>query len=168
MRPLAFLIALLLLAQHAFAEPPRVNGVVWIGDLELHFDANRWAVNGADTSYDIYCQAAGCSRTTIAINVTDEASVACTPEALTSSNARPSSDAPASFSGGVDRFSRAGLTFLVAEGSFGCRNLAGGPVHACTSYSGRTYLFDAPGEGCQTRDHAGKRVNEVLQGLRPR
>ena len=168
MRPLALLIALLLLASPALADPPRVNGVAWIGGLELHFDANRWAVNGAATSYDIYCQAAGCSRTAIAVTIADEAGAACTPEALTSNSARSSNDAPVSFPGGVDRFSRAGLTFLVAEGSFGCHNPAGGPVRACTSYSDKTYLFDAPGEGCQTQDHASQRVDEILQGLSPR
>ena len=68
----------------------------------------------------------------------------------------------------IDEFSHAGLTFLVAEGDFGCRNLAGGPVRACTTHGGKTYLFDAPGQRCHTAWHAGERVNEILQGLRPR
>ena len=60
-----------------------MNGVAWIGDLELRFDANRWDVNGAKTAYDLYCKTADCARTTIAVTVADATADACTPEALT-------------------------------------------------------------------------------------
>jgi hypothetical protein len=162
MRLLAFLIALLLLASSAYAKPPRVNGVAWIGDLELRFDANRWEVNGADGAYDVYCNARDCNGTWIAIAIAGEGETACTPEALTFEDGLRSS--PAS----TDRFNRAGLTFLVAEGDFGCRNLAGGPVRACTSHDGRTYTLHAPGQQCHTSPHASQFVNEILEGLKPR
>ena len=162
MRPLAFLIVLLLLAPAAYAKPPRVNGLAWIGGLELSFDANRWDVNGADNAYDIFCTAPDCAHTTIAVTIADEADAACTPEALASADADPA------FPGHLDRFSHAGLTFLIAEGDFGCRNLSGGPVHACTTLGGKTYLFDAPGQRCHTQWHAGEHVSEILRGMRPR
>ena len=72
------------------------------------------------------------------------------------------------FPGRTDTFSHAGLTFLIAEGDFGCRNLAGGPVRACTTYAGKTYMFDAPGQHCHTQYRAAERVNEILRGLEPR
>ena len=162
MRPLAFLIAFLLLAPAAYAKPPRTNGVAWVGGLALHFDANRWDVNGAKTAYDVYCKTSDCSGTTIAIAIEDAAGAACTPEALTFKDTDPA------FPAQTDRFSHAGLSFLISEGDFGCRNLSGGPVRACTTYAGRTYMFDAPGQGCKTRYRAAERVNEILQGLRPR
>ena len=161
MRPLACLIVFLLLAPAAYAQAPRVNGLAWIGDLELGFDASRWDVNGADTAYDVYCKTPGCANTTIAITIAPGAD-ACTPEALAFADADPA------FPGRIDEFSHAGLTFLVAEGDFGCRNLAGGPVRACTTHGGKTYLFDAPGQHCHTSRQAGEHVNEILQGLRPR
>ena len=161
MRPSAFLAALLLLIPAAYAKPPHVNGIAWIGSLELHFDANRWDVNGADKAYAIYCKTTDCAHTTIAITITDQPG-ACTPDALKFKDARPS------VPGRIDTFSHAGLSFLVSEGSFGCRNLAGGPVHACTSHAGKTYMFDAPGRHCQTQYKASERVNEILRGLRPR
>ncbi len=161
MRPLAFLIAFLLIAPAAYAKPPRVNGLAWIGGLELSFDASRWDVNGAETAYDVYCKTPDCAHTTIAVTIAPEAD-ACTPEALTFADARPT------FPGRIDKFSHGGLSFLTAEGDFGCRNLAGGPVRACTAYGGKTYLFDAPGQGCTTAPDASHRVDEILQGLRPR
>ncbi len=162
MRPFAFFIAFLLLAPAAHAKPPRVNGLAWIGGLELHFDANRWEVNGANSAYDIYCKTYDCFNMTIAVTIADEAAVACTPEALKFDEAERARQ------GRTDRFRQAGLTFLVAEGDFGCRNLAGGPVSACTTYAGKTYMFDAPGQHCHTKWHAAERVNEILRGLRPR
>ena len=161
MRPLALFIAFLLLAAPVHAKAPRVNGLAWIGGLELSFDANRWDVNGADTAYDVYCKTPGCAHTSIAITIAPEAA-ACAPEALVFADADPA------FPGRIDTFSHAGLTFLIAEGDFGCRNLAGGPVRACTTHGGKTYLFDAPGQHCQTQYKASERVNEILQGLRPR
>lgn len=161
MRPLAFLIAFLFLATAAYAKPPRVNGVAWIGDLALHFDANRWDVNGANMEYDVYCKTLDCERTTIAITIVNEAN-GCTPAALAFDDKQPAS------AGRIDRFSHAGLSFLIAEGSFGCKTLAGGPVRACTAYSDKTYLVNAPGQGCKTNVHASQYVNEILQGLRPR
>ncbi len=161
MRPLALLVAFLLLAPAAHAKPPQVNGLAWIGDLELRFDAGRWDVNGAETAYDVYCKAYDCFHTTIAITIIDRPD-ACTPEVLAFKDARPS------FPGRTDGFSHTGLTFLIAEGDFGCRNLAGGPVRACTTYAGKTYLFDAPGQHCHTHFKAPARVDEILQGLRPR
>ncbi len=162
MRPLAFFVALLLLAPAAYAKPPRTNGVAWVGGLALHFDANRWDVNGANTAYDVYCKTLDCSGTTIAIAIADATATACTPEALTFKDADPA------FRARTDRFGHAGLNFLVSEGDFGCRNLSGGPVHACTTYAGKTYMFDAPGQGCKTRAGAAEWVNEILQGLQPR
>jgi hypothetical protein len=162
MRPLAILVAFLLLAPAAYAKSPRVNGLAWIGGLELSFDANRWQVNGADNAYDVFCTAPDCARTAIAITIADEADAACTPEALNPADA----DAP--FPWHLDRFSHAGLTFLIAEGDFGCRNLSGGPVRACTSHGGKTYLFDAPGQRCHTQSHAGEHVSEILRGMKPR
>ncbi len=162
MRSLAFLAAFLLFASAAYAKPPHVNGLAWIGGLALHFDANRWQVNGAGTRYDVFCTAPECAHTTIVITIADAAGTACTPEALAFADARPS------FPGHLDEFSHAGLNFLIVEGDFGCRNLAGGPVHACTTHGGKTYLFDAPGQRCHTRWHASERVNEILQGLSPR
>ena len=161
MRPLAFLAAFLLLVSAASAKPPHVNGLAWIGGLALHFDANRWDVNGAETRYDVYCKTSDCLHTSIAITIAEKPD-ACTPDAL-----RFDADtvrAPLN----VDTYSHAGLTFLIAEGDLGCRNLAGGPVHACTSFGGRTYLFNAPGQHCHTGWHASERVNEILQGLSPR
>lgn len=162
MRPLALLIAFLLLAPAAYAKPPRVNGVAWIGGLELRFDANRWEVNGADNAYDVFCKAPDCAHTAVAITVAAESGAACAPEALAFADANPA------FPGRLDRFSHAGLAFLIAEGDYGCRNRAGGPVRACTTFGGKTYLFDAPGQHCQTGWHAGERVTEILDGLRPR
>ncbi len=161
MRPFAFLIAFLVLAPAAHAQPPHVNGVAWIGDLELRFDANRWDVNGADTAYNVFCTASGCAHTAIAVTVVDAAETACTPDAL-----HP--DDPEGSQPQTDKFDKSGLTFLVSEIDLGCRNLAGGPVHACTTYGGKTYLFDAPGEGCHTPWHASEHVDEILQGLKPR
>ena len=156
MRPLAFLIAFLLLAPAAHAKPPRVNGVAWIGGLALHFDANRWDVNGAEST----------PTTSIARHAT-----ASTRRLPSPSPTRPMPPArrrrltfedadPAFRHGRTDTFSHAGLTFLVAEGDFGCRNLAGGPVRACTTYAGKTYMFDAPGQQLShpvPRRRAGKR-----------
>ncbi len=161
MRPFACLIAFLLLAPAAYAKPPRVNGVAWIGGLELRFDANRWDVNGADDAYDVFCKTAGCAHTAISIDISDDVN-ACTPDALTFKDADGASSAP------IDKFSHAGLTFLISEGDFGCANLSGGPVRACTSHGGKAYLFDAPGQRCQTEYKASERVDEILQGLRPR
>ena len=161
MRPLAFLIALLFLAPAAYAKPPRVNGVAWIGGLALHFDANRWDVNGALNEYDVFCKTLECEHTTISISVANEPD-ACAPAALAFGDKQPAS------AGRVDKFSHAGLDFLIAEGSFGCNNLAGGPVRACTAYSNKTYLINAPGQGCKTNAHASQYVNEILRGLRPR
>ena len=56
----------------------------------------------------------------------------------------------------IDKFGHAGLTFLLAEGDFGCRNRAGGPVRACTTYGSKSYMFDAPGQHCQTDVHAAE------------
>ena len=162
MRPLAILIAVLFLAPAAYAKPPHVNGLAWIGGLELRFDANRWEVNGAGNAYDVFCSAPDCARTAIAITIAGEADAACAPEALAFADANPA------FPGRLDRFNHAGLAFLVAEGDFGCRNLSGGPVRACTTHDGKTYLFDAPGQHCHTAWHAGERVGEILRGLKPR
>ncbi len=168
MRPLAFLIALLLLAPVAHAQPPRVNGVAWIGGLALRFDANRWDVNGADNAYIVYCKIHRCSGTTIAITIADAAATACAPQALAFDD-EPSAAVPLPPTPGrVDTFSHAGLTFLVTEGSFACRGISGGPVRACTTYAGKTYLFNAPGQLCRTERHAAEYVNEILQGLAPR
>ncbi len=167
MRPLAFISAFLFLVPLAHAKPPPVNGVAWIGGLELHFNASRWDVNGADNAYDIYCKTSGCAPTTIAVTVADGTD-ACAPAALAFDD-RPSADAaPPVAPGRVDRFSHAGLSFLVTEGSFGCRTPAGGPVRACTAHGGKTYLFDAPGQGCKTDIRASRSVDEILRGLKPR
>ncbi len=88
MRPLACLIAFLLLTAAAHAKPPRVNGVAWIGGLELHFDANRWEVNGADLSYNVFCEIADCANTAIAITIANTAD-ACTPDLLTIPQGEP-------------------------------------------------------------------------------
>jgi hypothetical protein len=162
MRPLAFLFALLLLVSTAYAKPPRVNGLAWIGGLELQFDANRWDVNGADDEYDVFCKAADCAHTSIAVTISNEAQLACTPETLDLRD--PDHPRPQQTS----QFGQSGLTFLISEADLGCRNLAGGPVRACTTYGGKTYLFDAPGQQCHTQRHASERVSEILQGLRPR
>ena len=164
MRPLALLLVSLLLASAvplaAHAKPPRVNGVVWIGGLELRFDANRWDVNGAKTAYDLFCKTVDCANTTIAVTITEGET--CTPETLVFDDVDQPSEVR------VDKFSRAGLDFLVSEGDFGCRNRAGGPVRACTTHDGRTYVFYAPGQACRTSPHIGESVDEILQGLRPR
>ena len=168
MRPLVFVIALFLLAPAAYAKPPHVNGVAWIGGLALHFDANRWDVNGAGNAYVVYCKTFDCSGTTIAVTVKDAAVTACTPATL-AFDRQPADDATLPVTPGrVDTFSHAGLSFLITEGDFGCRNLAGGPVRACTTYGGKTYVFDAPGRSCRTRPDAGERVDAILQGLKPR
>lgn len=161
MRPLAILIALLLLAAPAYAKPPRVNGVLWIGALQLRFDANRWDVNGADSSFDIFCKTSECSHTAIAVSIIDKDN-ACTPELLKFNGTPPA------LSGRIDRFDNGGLDFLVAEGDFDCKALAGGPVRACTSFAGKTYLINAPGDGCRTRTDASHYIDEILRGLSPR
>ncbi len=161
MRPLAFLVAFLLLAPTAHAKPPRVNGLAWIGGLALHFDASRWQVNGAGTRYDLYCTTYDCARTTVSVAIVDRPN-ACTEEALAFD------DRDSRFPGYLDTFTHDGLTFHIAEADIGCRNLAGGPVRACTSYGGKTYMFDAPGRACRTHPGAAARLNEILRGLRPR
>ena len=153
--------AFLLLATAAYADPPPVNGLLWLGDLQLRFDANRWDVNGAKSAYDIYCKTPGCTGVSIAVTITSTGDT-CSPEALRFDG--PGVPGP----GHVDQFSHAGLSFLVAEGNFDCANLAGGPLRACTAYSGKAYLFDAPGQRCHTNPHASEDFNEILQGLQPR
>lgn len=161
MRPLAFLFAFLMLAATANASPPPVNGVLWLGDLQLRFDANRWDVNGAKSEYDIYCKLSDCGGVSIAVTIKPTAD-ACTPGTLHFTG--PDVHGPTH----VDRFDHAGLTFLVAKANSNCANLAGGPVRACTTYAGKAYLFDAPGQRCRTNQHASDDFNEILQGLQPR
>ena len=161
MRPLAFLFAFLLLATSADANPPPVNGVLWLGDLQLRFDANRWDVNGAKSEYDIYCKSRDCVGVSIAVTIRSTADT-CTAEALRFDGA----EVPGP--GRVDRFNHAGLSFLVAEGNSDCANLVGGPLRACTTYAGKVYLFDAPGQRCRTNPHVSDDFNAILQGLKPR
>ena len=161
MRPLAFLFVFLLLATSADANPPPVNGVLWLGDLQLRFDANRWDVNGAKSEYDVYCKTRDCAGVSISVTIKPSANV-CGPEALRFDG--PDVRGP----GRVDRLDHAGLSFLVAEGNSECPNLAGGPLRACTTYAGKTYLFDAPGQRCRTNPHASNDFNAILQGLQPR
>ncbi len=161
MRKLALSLFLLLPALPASAEPPPVNGLAWVGDLELRFDANRWAINGADAAYVIHCRIHDCRRTEIFVSISDATDADCTPKGLIFDQGGSYSDWPFDLE-------NEGLQFHVSEADIGCRNLAGGPVRACTTFGGRTYNFDAPGQHCRTPYGAGHRVEEILRGLRPR
>lgn len=157
------LLAVLPLPAAAAIKPLAVNGIAYLGDLKLAFDAGRWAVDGAGDHYDITCQAYDCFGIEVAVTIADAATDPCTGEAVV-----------------VDPFGYAyretisaeqivnGLTFLVAEHDIGCRNLAGGPLRACTTHAGKTYTFDAPGRHCRTHFTAGAQVLHLLGGLTPR
>ncbi len=157
----ACLFALLsLLPIAATAAPLAVNGLAHIGDLALTFDAGRWTIDGADDRYVITCHAHDCFRTTIAVTIADGEDAACTPESLPG-------DPDGAFSPTAASPVASNLLAHISEPDLGCRNWAGGPVTACTTYAGRTYLFEAPGFGCHTMHDAASRVAGVLKGLRP-
>ena len=167
--PAAAVLASIALSSPApAAEPPHVNGILWIGTLALHFDALTWAVDGSDRRYRIACLRRECRGAVIDATIEDdESGDLCSPEAMAGRLGREN----ARLSMG-HRFPASmtvhGLTVHTATLVIGCRNLAGDPLVACTHLAGRTYLFDAPGDGCHTWYGHADVVLELLTGLRPR
>ena len=137
---------------------PRDDAVAPAGDLDLHYDAEAWDVTSGGTGTHVTCRADGCRGVSLAITVADPDEPPCTEALLTS------------YWGTEDAkmVRTSALSFIVTTHDFGCRNLAGGAVYACTAHAGKTYLVAAPGDHCQTPWQHDEIVLGVLDGLRPR
>jgi hypothetical protein len=157
------LLAFLPLPAAARITPLTVNGIAYLGDLKLAFDAGRWAVDGAGDRYDITCKAYDCFGIAVAITIADAVTDPCTGDAVFVDPLGYTYREPI-----MEERLINGLSFRIAEHDIGCRNLAGGPLRACTTHAGRSYTFDAPGRHCRTHFTAGEQVLHLLGGLSPR
>lgn len=152
------------------AEPAGDTRSVAFGDLELTYDPALWSVARGDNHLKIECADRRCRSTPVYASIVDDPHhVGCTGEAIparfahsTFATEYPSEDTK------VWSATHDGLTFYFAEIYIGCRNLAGGPVIACTHHDGATYFFEAPGDHCRTPWGIAAAIEGLLEGLKPK
>jgi len=129
-----------------------------VGGLDLLYDPTIWNVTSDERGTQVVCQAHDCRDVYLTITVADPEESPCTEALLTG---YWGTDAATTVKANA-------LSFLVTTLDFGCRNLAGGPLYACTAHRDKTYFVAAPGDHCHTPWHHEDIVLGVLQGLRPR
>ncbi len=142
---LAALALMPLSAGEAIAEETVITPV---GGLMLHHDPARWTVTATGPgAYTIACPVRECEEAVVEVEIVPESERACSGAAVVAMSEAAEREV---WRRTVEPHYAAGLDFRAVTVDIGCRNLAGSPVHACTSHAGRSYFFTAAGEHCRT------------------
>ncbi len=134
-----------------------------IGDIKLYHDPKAWRIDGEGDAFAIRCRGPECDGPLMSISIEPADRSACTPGAVVD---RSHFAYPDAWGWQVTRGGGAvGLPVHIATSDWGCRNLAGFPVFACTEHKGRSYWFAAPGDMCQTSRRESQGLRNLLNGL---
>lgn len=152
------------------AEPAKEPRTVVFGDLQLTYDPALWSVAERDGHLAIECSDRDCRNISVYASMEDDPrGDGCTADAAVAGLGHMTFADEYLYEDTEGWSARHdGLTFHFATYYLGCRNLAGGPVLACTHHNGTTYLFEAPGKHCHTPWGIEAAVTELLLGVKPR
>lgn len=157
-----------LLARADDDPPPTATAA--IGDLALTYDPVLWRVDRTGAATAIACIDYDCQGALVTVTMEPDRGMAgCSETAMLGGLGLGLEDIGLSIGEGWSS-SRIvnGLVLHQATLDIGCRNLAGGPVLACTRHGGQAYVFNAVGEHCRTPFDHREIVSDLLSGLRPR